>query len=101
MEPLEVFINLAEEPNVRKPNRCVKFTKAVVRHADIRDQNPSLGLICPGDPHQRDPNAPKLEDWSEEETEWQERCAREAAWRLAKSILKLKEKSKAACFSPS
>ena len=36
-----------------------------------------------------------------EETEWQERCAREAAWRLAKSILKLKEKDKTAFFSPS
>ena len=46
-------------------------------------------MICPGDPHQRNPNAPKFEDRSQEETEWQERCAREAAWRLAKSILKL------------
>ena len=68
---------------------------------DIRDQNPSLGMICPGDPHQRNPNAPKFDDRSQEETEWQERCAREAAWRLAKSILKLKEKMKAAFFSPS
>ena len=59
--------------------------KAVVRHANIRDQNPSLGMIRPGDPHQLNPNAPKLEDRSEEETEWQERCAREAAWRLAKN----------------
>ena len=31
----------------------------------------------------------------------QEQDAREAAWRLAKSILKLKEKNKAAFFSPS
>ena len=43
----------------RKPIRCVRFTGAVVRHADIRDQNPSLGMICPGDPHQRKPNASK------------------------------------------
>ena len=57
-------------------------------------QNPSLGMICPGDPHQRNPNAPKFEDRSEEETEWQERCAREAAWRLAQSILILQEKIK-------
>ena len=49
-------------------------------------------MICPGDPHQHKPNAPKFEDRSQEETEWQERCAREAAWRLAKNILKLKEK---------
>ena len=26
------------------------------------------------------PNAPKFEDRSQEETEWQERCAREAVW---------------------
>ena len=59
----------------------------------------SLGMICPGNPHERSPNAPKFEDRSLEETEWQERCAREAAWRLAKSILKLKEKNNTAIFS--
>ena len=74
---------------------------AVVRHDDIRDQNPSLGMICPGDPHQRNPNAPTFEDRSQEETERQERYAREAAWRLAKSIIKFKEKRKAAFSSPS
>ena len=58
-------------------------------------------MICPGDPHQRNTNAPKFEDRSQEETEWQERCALEAAWRLAKSVLKLQEKNKAAFFSPS
>ena len=58
-------------------------------------------MICPGDPHQRKPNAPIFEDRSQEDTEWQDQCAREAAWRLAKSILKLKEKNKAAFFSPS
>ena len=101
MEPPKSSSILRKRSDIRKPIRCVKFTKAVVRHADIRDQNPSLGMICPGDPHQRDPIAPKFEDRSQEETEWQERCAREAAWRLAKSILKLKEKNKAAFFSPS
>ena len=49
----------------------------------------------------RNPTAPKFEDRSQEETEWQERCAREAAWRLAKSVQKLKEKNKATFFSPS
>ena len=79
----------------------IRFTEAVVRHADIRDQNPPIGIICPGDLHQRNPNAPDFEDWSQEETEWQERWAREAAWRLAKSILKFKEKDKTTFFSPS
>ena len=57
-------------------SNVLKFTKAVVRLTDIRDQNPSLGMICPGDPHQRNSNAPKFEDRSQDETEWQERCAR-------------------------
>ena len=85
---------LPKSSDTRKPIRCVRFTKAVVRHADTRDQNPSLGTICPGDPHQRSPNAPKFEDRSQEQTEWQERCAREAAWRLAKSVLKFKEEQR-------
>ena len=75
---------------MRKPIRRAEFTKAVARHAYIRDQNPSLGYICPGEPHQRGPNAPKFEDGSLEETEWQEQGAREAAWKLAKNVLKIK-----------
>ena len=101
MEPPKSSSILRKSSDIRKPIRCVKYTKAVVRHADIRDQNPPLGMICPGEPHQRNPNAPKFEGRSQEETEWQERCAREAAWRLAKNIQKLKEKDKAAFFSPS
>ena len=82
-------------------NQRVKFTKAIVRHTKIRDQNPSLGYICPGEPHERSPNAPKFEDRSQEETEWQEQGAREAAWKLANSVLKLKEQERATFFSPS
>ena len=58
-------------------------------------------MICPSDPHQRNPNAPKLQDRSQEETEWQEQGAPEAAWKLAKSVFKLKEHQRAAFFSPS
>ena len=85
---------------MRKPIRRVKFTKAVARHAYIRDRNLSLGLVCPGELHQRGSNAPKFEDGSQEETEWQEQGAREAAWRLAKSVLNIKE-NKATFFSSS
>ena len=53
----------------------------------IRDQNPLLGKICPGGPHERSPNAPKFEDRSLEVTEWQEQGAREAACKLAESVL--------------
>ena len=76
-----------------------KFKKAIARHTKIRDQNPSFGCICPGEPHERSPNAPKFEDRSQEETEWQELGAREAAWKLAKSVFKLKEHERAAFFS--
>ena len=81
---------LRKSMNMQRPVQRVKFTKAIARHTKIRDQNPSLGYICPGEPHQRSPNAPKFEDWSQEETEWQEQGAREAAWKLAKSVLKIK-----------
>ena len=72
MEPPKSSSILRKSSNILKPIRCVQYTKAVVRHADIRDQNPSLGMICPGDPHQRNPNAPNFEDRSQEETDWQE-----------------------------
>ena len=101
MQPPKSTTILRKSSNILKPIRRVRFTEAVLRHDNIRDQNPSLGMICPGDRHQRNSNAPKFEGRSQEETEWQERCARDAAWRLAKHILKVKEKHKTAFFSPS
>ena len=89
---------LRKGTDMRKPIQRVKFTKAIARHTKIRDQNPSLGYICPGEPHQRSPDAPKFEDL--EETEWLEQGAREAAWKLAKMCLKKKEHERAAFFSP-
>ena len=50
----------------------MKLTKAIARHTKIQDQNPSLGYICPSEPHERSPNAPKFEERYQEETEWQE-----------------------------
>ena len=90
---------LRKSTDMPKTIQRVKFKKAITRHTKIRDQNPSLGYICPGEPHERSPNAPKFEDRSQEETEWQELGAREAAWKLAKSVFKLKEHEKAAFFS--
>ena len=92
---------LRKSTDMPRPIQRVKFTKAVARHTKIRDQNPSLGYICPGEPHERSPNAPKFEDRSQEETEWQEQGAREAAWKLAKKVFKLKEHEKTSFFSPS
>ena len=81
---------LRKSTDMPKTIQRVKLKKAIARHSKIRDQNPSLGYICPGDPHERSPNAPKFEDRSQEETEWQEPGAREAAWKLAKNVFKLK-----------
>ena len=49
--------------------------------------------------NERSPNAPKFEDRSQEETECQEQGAREAAWKLAKNVFKLKEHERATFFS--
>ena len=85
---------LRKSTDMQRPIQRLKFTKAIARHTKIRDQNPSLGYICPGEPHQCSPNAPKFEDRSQEETEWQEQGAREAAWKLAKCVLKIKRSMK-------
>ena len=90
---------LRKSTDMPKTIQRVKFKKAIARHTKIRDQNPSLGYICPGEPHERSPNAPNFEDRSREETEWQELGAREAAWKLAKSVFKLKEHERATFFS--
>ena len=90
---------LRNSSDMQRPIQRVKFTKAIARHTKIRDQNPSLGYICPGEPLERAPNAPKFEDRSQEETEWQEQGAHEAAWKLAKRVFKLKEHERAAFFS--
>ena len=92
---------LRKSSDAQKPIQRVKFTKAIACHTKLRDKNPSHGYICPGEPHQRSPNAPKFEDRSKEETEWQEQGAREAALKLAKNVLKIKEQERATFFSPS
>ena len=56
---------LRKSTDMPKTIQRVKFKKATARHTKIRDQNPSLGYICPGEPHERSPNAPKFEDRSQ------------------------------------
>ena len=90
---------LRKSTDMQRPIQRVKFKKAIARHTKIRDQNPSFGYICPGELHQRSPNAPKFEDRSLEETEWQEEGAREAAWKMAKNVVKFKEHERATFFS--
>ena len=92
MTPPKFF--LRKSADMPKPILRVKFKKAIARHTKIRDQNPALGYIFPGALHERCPNAPKFEDRFQEETEWQEQGAREAAWKLAKNVFKLKKHEK-------
>ena len=79
---------LRKSTDMQRPIQRVKFMKAIARHTKIRDQNPSLGFICPGEPHQRSPNAPNFEDRSQEETEWLEQGAREAALEAGQKCFK-------------
>ena len=90
-----------EEHRHAETNPTCEIYKGIARRTKIRDQNPSLGYTCPGETHQGSPNAPKFKDRSQEETEWQEQGAREAAWKLAKNVLKLKEHERATIFSTS
>ena len=78
MDPPKLLSILRKSSDIQKPIHRVKFMKAIARNTKIRDQNPSLGYICPGEPHQRSPNAPKFEDRSQEEKKWQEQGARGA-----------------------
>ena len=73
---------------VLEPTRQVRFTRAALRQANIREKKgPSFGKIQVKIPHQRSPNALKFEDRSPMETVRQERCARGDAWELAKSYI--------------
>ena len=63
---------LRKSSDMQKPIQRVKFTRAIAHHTKIRDHNLSLGYIGPGEPHQRSSNAPKFQDRSQEETEFQE-----------------------------
>ena len=40
---------LRKSTDMPKTIQRVKFKKAIARHTKIRDQNPSLGYICPGE----------------------------------------------------
>ena len=39
---------LRKSTDMPKTIQRVKFKKAIARHTKLRDQNPSLGYICPG-----------------------------------------------------
>ena len=93
----EVFIDFAEEFKHTEANTLCKIHES--RCTSRVHSRPKS--FARNDLPSATPMLQKYEDRSQEETEWQERGAREAAWNLAKSVLKLKEKNKATFFSPS
>ena len=98
-EPPESSAILRKGTKVLGPIRRVRFTRAALRQANIREnKGPSHGKIQVNLPHQRSYHAVKFVGRSQEETERQQRCARGDAWRLAKNVYKLKEEDKATVF---
>ena len=65
---------LRKSSDMQRPIQRVRYSKAIALHTKIGDQIPSLEYVCPGEPHQRIPNAPKFEDRSQEERVARARC---------------------------
>ena len=72
-EPPESSLILRKGTKVLEPIRRVRFTRAALRQANIREnKSPSLGKIQVKISHQRSHHATKFEDRSQEEIERQE-----------------------------
>ena len=70
-------------------NYTVKFSKTAMRTQKFWKER--VSQKC--EPQERVPWAPKDEERTQNETLRQERCAREAAWNLARDVFKVKKKS--------
>ena len=82
-EPPDSTTSSRKGTRVLEPIRRVRFTRAALRQANIREkQGPSLGKIQVKIPHQRSPHAMKIENRSPGETARQERCAAEMRGKL-------------------
>ena len=93
----EIFIDFTEELRRTETDPTCKIHESLCTpRQHSRPKKSSLGVICSSDPHQRNTNAPKFEDRSQEG--WQERFARET-WRLAKNILSEKGNMKKHFFT--
>ena len=80
---------------LRGSKHTVELSKGTWHQIKIRERKgPSRGIIQKCAPHERSLCAPKFGERSHEETLHQERCARKAAWDLAKNIYKLKTSDK-------
>ena len=72
---------LRKGTTIMKTSDKVTFSLNALRHTRIwKKKGPSLGVFQPTKPPERSPYAPKFQDMSQQETEKQERRAREDAW---------------------
>ena len=93
---------LRKGTDMPKPIQRVKFTKAIARHTKIRDQNPSLGFFfAQVNLMSVAPTLRNLRIGHKKRQSGKSKGASEAAWKLAKNVLKLKEHQRATFFSPS
>ena len=90
---------LRKGTDIPKPIQRVKFTKAIARHTKIRDQNPSLGYICLGEPHQFAPTLQTLRIGLRKRVA-RARCPWSSV-EAGQKYPKIKGENKAAFFSPS
>ena len=85
---------LRKRTDMQKPIQRVKFTKAIARsHSNSRPKS-FARIFCPGEPHERSPNAPKFEDRSLEETEWQEQGCPRNSGEAGQKCIKFKRSMK-------
>ena len=93
--------SILHEPGKLGSKRTVKFPFGIGYQIKIRERKcPLRGIIQKCAPHERSPCAPKFGERSHEETFHQERCARKAAWDLARNIYKLKNLDKTTFYTP-
>ena len=86
---------LRKSTDMQKPIQRVKFTLKFETKILRSEKFAQVNLISAA------PRLQNLRIGPQEETEWQEQGPREAAWKLAKSVLKLKEHERTTFFSPS
>ena len=78
-----------------------KFLGCIWYETKIRERKgQSGGSIQKGEPHERNPCAPRFEEQPLEETSRQAGCNSNVAWNLARKICKLKAQDKDTCYSP-
>ena len=89
---------LRKSTDMPKPIHRAKFTKAGAFHTEIRDQDPSLGMICPGEPHQRSKIWGSV---SRGDRIARARCSRSSVEAGQKCFFLWKEHERTTFFSPS